>query len=320
MNGDTLDNDFDTGMAIAFLADTIMPDYRDDVIDWLSEDALTSVERKGGGGLETTVIGGRQVELAVSKSSGKLSFSIKPPVSAQITDTQNTRETPLEIEFQPSGVSESVDAKGLGISRQQGQSPFEEIGYTFKPAIARADGEPQTAAYGANDDVVIAMTGPDDNLVTAWVSGDIAGISDDVGSAMALLVKTVMPVEYKDVGEWLNNAAMDMTDDPIWEANEQHVKQYGDKYISLSSLPLIGHVTFKIDSSSDPAQIADTRIATEPEIDCALVRRVYWLVRGVGDHQMAVMSVWDEMVKANPHADFGMDSAVRAVEECGIEP
>ena len=75
VSGDTLDNDFDTGMAMAFLAELVMPDYRDAVIDWLSEDAFTEVERKGWG-LETTVIGGRSLELAVSRSSGKLSFSI----------------------------------------------------------------------------------------------------------------------------------------------------------------------------------------------------------------------------------------------------
>ena len=76
VNGDTRENDTATGEAMAVLANIVAPESSDRIVDWILTDAVESLDRKGGGGIETTVIGGRDVELAVSKSSGGLSFSI----------------------------------------------------------------------------------------------------------------------------------------------------------------------------------------------------------------------------------------------------
>lgn len=163
-----------------------------------------------------------------------------------------TTQILLAIELQPSTATESVsslETKGLGISRAEAQKPFEDIGYTFESTIARSDGQSQTVAYNAYRDIVITMTGPDNNLVTAWVMGDAVHAPEETALAMALLAQTVMPLDFDSVVEWTSNTMSSMTSDPDRNIDKEHTKMYGDRRISLDSMSLTGQVTFKIDAT-----------------------------------------------------------------------
>ena len=75
--GDTRENDTATGEAAALMLNAIMPDSSEAVIDWILTDAAASLDNKGGGGIEQTLIGGNQVILGVSTKTGALTLTIK---------------------------------------------------------------------------------------------------------------------------------------------------------------------------------------------------------------------------------------------------
>ena len=77
VNGDNRDNDTDTGAAMAYLVNIVMPESSDRVVDWILTDATASLERKGGGGLERAIFGDKEVVLGLSSRSGGLTLTIK---------------------------------------------------------------------------------------------------------------------------------------------------------------------------------------------------------------------------------------------------
>ena len=77
VNGNNRDDDTDTGAAMAHLVNFVMPESADAVVDWILTDATASLERKGGGGIEQTFIGGNEVVLGLSSRSGGLTLTIK---------------------------------------------------------------------------------------------------------------------------------------------------------------------------------------------------------------------------------------------------
>ena len=209
----------------------------------------------------------------------------------------------------------------LGISRAEAQQSFGNVGYRFEPSIPRNDGQPQSVAFGYNDKVMIVLTGSDDTLVTGIVSGDIVDTPSETAIAMALLAQTLMPPDFQSVVDWLTSTMTMVTDDPARYMEREFTQTYGDKQVTFSTLSteLTGQVMFKIDSLADTASTAERQVITEPEFDCAEVRRVYWLVRNVGDHQAAMFSVLDAILASDPNADNNVATATRALDECGIE-
>ena len=75
--GDTRENDTATGEATAYMLNAIMPDSSEAVIDWILTDAAESLDRKGGGGIEQTFIGGNEVILGVGTRTGALTLTIR---------------------------------------------------------------------------------------------------------------------------------------------------------------------------------------------------------------------------------------------------
>ena len=291
--------------AMNLLADVAAPEW-EERREWILESSSFLADF-GRANFETTH-GDKHIQFAYSPSTTQALLTIELPSSDMPNPTSSIpNPTPM--------------VGGLGISRAGGQQSFESIGYEFESAVSRFDGQPQTVAYGPDKSVMIIMTGSDDDLVAGSVSGSVADAPVETTNAMGLLAQTLMPSEYDKVVQWLIDTMTKITDDPARYMEKELVQTYGGKQLTFSTMStaLTGHVSFKIDSSSDPAQVAETQTITELEFDCAMVKRVYWLVRNVGDHQMAVGSVWDEMVRTTPNADFGMETAARAVEECGIE-
>ena len=166
----------------------------------------------------------------------------------------STTQVLLTIELQQAATIEptAIPVDGLGISRAEAQQPFENVGYSFEPTDPRIDNQPQTVAYGADGKVSIAMTGPDDDLVTAWVSGSIVDAVDELTIAMALLVQTVMPSDYDNVMDWLNDTLSGTSDNPDGYLGKEFKQTYGDKHVTLSttSTSLTKRIFFKIDSSA----------------------------------------------------------------------
>ena len=305
--------------AVYLLGDLVVPEW-EGRRDWLHE-ALAFLAEYDVADFETTQ-GDKHIQFAYSPSTAQALFSIE----LQSSDTPNpTPMGGLVEQARPSVQMESppqpAATDGLGISRAEGQESFESIGYEFEPTASRFDGQPQSVAHGTDRNVMVVMTGSDDDLVAGLVSGDAVDAPDETAIAMALLAQTVMPDDYQSVVQWLTDTMTKITDDPARYMEKELVQTYEGRQLTFSTMSteLTGQVMFKIDSPSDPVQTTEMR-PMEPEYNCDTVRRRYWLVRDMGDHQMAVMSVWDELVRTNPNADFGVDAAARAVEECGIEP
>lgn len=77
VNGDNRDNDSDTGAAMAHLINIVMSESADTAVNWILTDAVESLDRKGGGGLERAVIGDKEVILGLSSRSGGLTLTVK---------------------------------------------------------------------------------------------------------------------------------------------------------------------------------------------------------------------------------------------------
>ena len=187
-------------------------------------------------------IGNTKVTNLATMQNGKLvKFSFNP----------TTTHLVFAIELQPSTATESVSlpkTKGLGISRAKAQKPFEDLGYIFESTISRSDSQPQTIAFNTQGDIVVTMTGPDNNLVTAWVMGDAVDAPEETAIAMALLAQTVMPLDFDSVVEWISNTISSMTSDLRENIDKDYSKIYGDKKISLDGISVTGEVTFKVDA------------------------------------------------------------------------
>ncbi|MXY20399.1 MAG: hypothetical protein F4Y49_03585 [Dehalococcoidia bacterium] len=286
--------------AVFLLGDLVIPEW-EGRSDWLHE-VLAFLAEHDVADFET-MQGDKRIAFSYAPSTAQALFTI------ELQSDVVLKSTPVP-----------VSVGGLGISRAEAQESFEGIGYSFGPTISSVDGQPQTVAFGYSDKLMIVMAGADDNLVTGMVSGDIVDTPSETAIAMALLAQTLMPDEFESVVQWLTDTMTKITSDTARYMEKELVQTYGGRQLTFSTMSteLTGQVMFKIDSPANPIQTTEMR-SMEPEFDCATVTRVYWLVRNVGDHQAAVLSVWDELVRTNPNADFGAETATRIVEECGIE-